>query len=280
MVQLFQTPYGPARREGDELVVLDGPADLIELAMAMSADVADASEVKRLLMSDVVLLAPVVPAQIVIVGLNYRSHIEEIGQPVPEAMIFVVSDRVDALGGPDTSIVLPADASERVDYEGEMAIVVGRAASGVDAADAWSYIAGVTAANDVTARDVQRQGLLRGDFTTAKTFPTFKPLGPGLIIGNEARGTLAIRTSVNGEVRQDAYTDELIFAIPDILATVSKSVALRPGDVILTGSPAGVGLMKDEFLTPGDVVEVWLGDLPPLRNTVVAAADDRAEDHP
>jgi 2-keto-4-pentenoate hydratase/2-oxohepta-3-ene-1,7-dioic acid hydratase in catechol pathway len=122
----------------------------------------------------------------------------------------------------------------------------------------------------VTARDVQRQGLLSGDFTTAKTFPTFKPLGPGLITGSEARGTLSIRTSVNGEVRQDAYTDELIFAIPDILATVSKTVALHPGDVILTGSPAGVGLMKDKFLTPGDVVEVWLGDLPPLRNPVVA----------
>ncbi|MEY2463486.1 MAG: hypothetical protein QOH64_1624, partial [Acidimicrobiaceae bacterium] len=195
-MQLFQTPYGPARREGDELVVLEGPADLIELAM--SAEVADASEVKRLPMSGVVLFAPVVPAQIVIVGLNYRSHVEEIGQPVPEAIIFVVSDRVDALGGPGTSIVLPADASERVDYEGEMAIVIGRAASDVDAADAWSYIAGVTAANDVTARDVQRQGLSSGDFTTAKTFPTFKPLGPGLITGSEARGTLSIRTSVNG----------------------------------------------------------------------------------
>jgi 2-keto-4-pentenoate hydratase/2-oxohepta-3-ene-1,7-dioic acid hydratase in catechol pathway len=215
-----------------------------------------------------------VPAQIVIVGLNYRSHVEEIGQPVPEAIIFVVSDRVDALGGPGTSIVLPADASERVDYEGEMAVVIGRAASDVEAADAWSYIAGVTAANDVTARDVQRQGLASGDFTTAKTFPTFKPLGPGLIAGSEARGTLSIRTSVNGDVRQDANTDELIFAIPDILATVSKTVALQPGDVILTGSPAGVGLMKDEFLTPGDVVEVWLGDLPPLRNPVVAAAAD------
>jgi 2-keto-4-pentenoate hydratase/2-oxohepta-3-ene-1,7-dioic acid hydratase in catechol pathway len=276
-VQLFQTPHGPARREGDELVVLDGPVDLIELAM--SADVADAPAVKRLPMSEVVLLAPVVPAQIVIVGLNYRSHVEEIGQPVPEAIIFVVSDRVDALGGPGTSIVLPADASERVDYEGEMAVVIGRAASDVDAADAWSFIAGVTAANDVTARDVQRQGLASGDFTTAKTFPTFKPLGPGLITGSEARGTLSIRTSVNGEVRQDAHTDELIFAIPDIVATVSKTVALNPGDVILTGSPAGVGLMKDVFLAPGDVVEVRLGDLPPLRNPVVAADDPVTEEY-
>jgi 2-keto-4-pentenoate hydratase/2-oxohepta-3-ene-1,7-dioic acid hydratase in catechol pathway len=275
-VQLFQTTLGPARREGNELVVLNGVANLIELAM--SADVAGALEAKRMPMSEAVLLAPTVPAQIVIVGLNYRSHVEEIDQPVPEAIVFVVSDRVDAAGGPGTPIVLPADAPERVDYEGEMAVVIGRAASDVDSADAWSYIAGVTAANDVTARDIQMQGLPIGDFTTAKTFPSFKPLGPGLITGSEARGTLSIRTSVNGEVRQDAHTDELIFAIPDILATVSKTVALQPGDVILTGSPAGVGLMKGEFLAPGDVVEVCLGDLPPLCNPVVAA-DDPTEEH-
>jgi 2-keto-4-pentenoate hydratase/2-oxohepta-3-ene-1,7-dioic acid hydratase in catechol pathway len=268
-VQLFQTTLGPARREGEELVVLDGAADLIELAM--SADVADASETKRVSLSEAVLLAPTVPTQIVIVGLNYRSHVEEIGQPVPEEMIFVVSDRVDAVGGPGTPIVLPADAPERVDYEGEMAVVIGRAASDVDVSDAWYYIAGVTAANDVTARDVQRQGIPSGDLTTAKTYPSFKPLGPGLITGREARDTLSIRTSVNGQVRQDAHTDELIFAVPDIVATVSRTVSLQPGDVILTGSPAGVGLMKDVFLAPGDVVEVRLGDLPPLRNPVVAA---------
>jgi 2-keto-4-pentenoate hydratase/2-oxohepta-3-ene-1,7-dioic acid hydratase in catechol pathway len=175
--------------------------------------------------------------------------------------------------------VLPADAPDRVDYEGEMAVVIGRAASDIDVADAWSYIAGVTAANDVTARDVQRQRLPSGDFTTAKTFPSFKPLGPGLITGSEARQTLSIRTSVNGEVRQDASTDELIFAIPDILATVSKTVALQPGDVILTWSPAGVGLMKEVFLAPGDIVEVTLGDLPPLRNPVVAADDPVTEEY-
>jgi 2-keto-4-pentenoate hydratase/2-oxohepta-3-ene-1,7-dioic acid hydratase in catechol pathway len=268
-MQLFQTTLGPARREGEELVVLDGAIDLIEVAM--SADGADASEAKRVPLSEAVLLAPTVPAQIVIVGLNYRSHLEEIGQPVPEKMIFVVSDRVDAAGGPGTPIVLPADAPRRVDYEGEVAVVIGRPASDVDVADAWSYIAGLTAANDVTARDVQRQGIPAGDLTTAKTYPSFKPLGPGLITGSEGRHTLSIRTFVNGEVRQDAHTDELIFSIPDIVATVSKTVALQPGDVILTGSPAGVGLMKDVFLAPGDVVEVRLGDLPPLRNPVVAA---------
>jgi 2-keto-4-pentenoate hydratase/2-oxohepta-3-ene-1,7-dioic acid hydratase in catechol pathway len=143
-----------------------------------------------------------VPAQIVIVGLNYRSHVEEIGQPVPETIIFVVSDRVEAAGGPGTPIVLPADASERVDYEGEMAVVIGRAASDVDTADAWSYIAGVTAANDVTARDIQMQGLAIGDFTTAMTFPSFQPLGPGLITGSEARDTLSIRNRSNTRERR------------------------------------------------------------------------------
>src|SRR4030081_3562181 len=104
MVQLFQTTLGPARRDGEELVLLDGAADLIE--RAMSADVADTSDAKRVPLSEAVLLAPTVPAQIVIVGLNYRSYVEEIGRPVPETMIFVVSDRVDAASGPGTPLVL------------------------------------------------------------------------------------------------------------------------------------------------------------------------------
>jgi 2-keto-4-pentenoate hydratase/2-oxohepta-3-ene-1,7-dioic acid hydratase in catechol pathway len=277
-MQLFQTTLGPARRDGDELVVLDGTADLLE--WAMSDDVAGAPEKQRIALSDAVLLAPTVPAQIVIVGLNYRSHIEEIGYPVPEAIMFVVSDRVDAATGPETPIVLPAEAPERVDYEGEVAIVIGREARDIDPALAWTFIAGVTAANDVTARDLQKAGLPNRDYTTAKTFPSFKPLGPGLITGDEARGTLSIRTTVNGELRQDADTDELIFAIPEIVAAVSKTLVLHPGDVILTGSPAGVGVVKAQFLSPGDVVEVTVGALPPLRNEVVAAAAPSNEEHP
>jgi 2-keto-4-pentenoate hydratase/2-oxohepta-3-ene-1,7-dioic acid hydratase in catechol pathway len=269
-MQLFQTTLGAARRDGDELVVLDGTADLLE--WAMSDDVAGAPEKQRIALSDAVLLAPTVPAQIVIVGLNYRSHIEERGYPVPKAIMFVVSDRVDAVTGPETPIVLPAEAPERVDYEGEVAIVIGREARDVDPALAWTFIAGVTAANDVTARDLQKAGLPNRDYTTAKTFPSFKPLGPGLITGDEARGTLSIRTTVNGELRQDADTDELIFAIPEIVAAVSKKLVLHPGDVILTGSPAGVGVVKAQFLSPGDVVEVTVGALPPLRNKVAAAA--------
>jgi 2-keto-4-pentenoate hydratase/2-oxohepta-3-ene-1,7-dioic acid hydratase in catechol pathway len=268
-VQLFQTTLGAARRDGDELVVVDGTADV--LAWAMSDDISGAPGKERVALSDAVLLAPTVPAQIVIVGLNYRSHVEEIGQPVPEAMMFVVSDRVEAAAGPETPIVLPTEAPDQVDYEGEVAIVIGREARDIDPASAWTFIAGVTAANDVSARDVQMAGLANGDYTTAKSFPSFKPLGPGLIIGDEARGTLSITTTVNGEVRQEADTDELIFAIPEIVATVSQSVALHPGDVILTGSPAGVGLVQAQFLSAGDVVEVTVGALPPLRNEVAAA---------
>jgi 2-keto-4-pentenoate hydratase/2-oxohepta-3-ene-1,7-dioic acid hydratase in catechol pathway len=271
-VQLFQTTLGAARRDGDELVVLDGTADV--LAWAMSDDISGAPGKERVALSDAVLLAPTVPAQIVIVGLNYRSHVEEIGQPVPEAMMFFVSDRVEAAAGPETPIVLPAEAPAQVDYEGEVAIVIGREARDIDPALAWTFIAGVTAANDVSARDVQMAGLANGDYTTAKSFPSFKPLGPGLITGDEARGTLSITTTVNGEVRQEADTDELIFAIPEIVATVSKTVALHAGDVILTGSPAGVGLVKAQFLSPGDVVEIIVGALPPLRNEVAAAPAD------
>jgi 2-keto-4-pentenoate hydratase/2-oxohepta-3-ene-1,7-dioic acid hydratase in catechol pathway len=269
-VQLFQTTLGAARRDGDELVILDGTADV--LGWAISGNAADAPERGRVALSDAVLLAPTVPAQIVIVGLNYRSHAEEVGQPAPEEVLSVLCEHVAAAAaGPETPIVLPADAPEQVDYEGEVAVVIGREARDIDPASAWGCIAGLTAANDVSARDVQMAGLASLDFTTGKTFPSFKPLGPGLITGDEARETLSITTRVNGEVRQEADTDELIFAIPEIVAAVSKTVVLHRGDVILTGSPAGVGLMKGQFLSPGDVVEVTVGALPPLRNEVAAA---------
>jgi 2-keto-4-pentenoate hydratase/2-oxohepta-3-ene-1,7-dioic acid hydratase in catechol pathway len=270
-VQLFQTTLGVARRDGDELVILDGKADILE--WAMSDNVATAPEKERVALSDAVLLAPTVPAQIVIVGLNYRSHVEEIGQPIPEEILFIaVSDCADIAKGPEDPIVLPAQAPAQVDYEGEIAIVIGREAADVTLESAWTFIAGVTAVNDVSARDVQRAGLASGDYQSAKAFTSFKPLGPGLIIGDEARQTLSLTTTVNGEVRQNATTDELIFAIPEIVATVSKTVALQPGDVILSGSPAGVGFMKGQFLSPGDVVEVTVGGLPPLRNKVAAEA--------
>jgi 2-keto-4-pentenoate hydratase/2-oxohepta-3-ene-1,7-dioic acid hydratase in catechol pathway len=263
---------GAARREGDELVVLDGTADVLE--WAMSDDISGAPVKERVALPDAVLLAPTTPARIVIVGLNYRSHVEEIGQPVPEAIMFFVSDRVEATAGPGTPIVLPAEAPEQVDYEGEVAIVIGREARDIDPALAWTFIAGVTAANDVSARDRQMAGAANGDYTSAKTFPSFKPLGPGLITGDEARGSLSVTTTVNGELRQKANTDELIFAIPEVVATVSKTVTLHPGDVILTGSPGGVGFVKEQFLAPGDVVEVTVGALPPLRNEVAAAPAD------
>jgi 2-keto-4-pentenoate hydratase/2-oxohepta-3-ene-1,7-dioic acid hydratase in catechol pathway len=275
-MQLFQTTLGAARREGDELVILDGTADVVEWAMAGNA--ADAPERERLALSDAVLLAPTVPAQIVLAGRNNRSHLEEIGQPAPKALVFLVSDRVEAAGGPGTPIVLPAEAPAQVDYEGEVAIVIGREAHDIDPASAWNFIAGVTAANDVSARDVQMEKRPNKDYAAAKTFPSFKPLGPGLISGDEARGTLSIRTTVNGEVRQDADTDELIFGLPEIVATISKTVVLHPGDVILTGSPAGVGFVSGRFLSPGDVVEITVGALPPLRNVVAAAPPN--EKHP
>jgi 2-keto-4-pentenoate hydratase/2-oxohepta-3-ene-1,7-dioic acid hydratase in catechol pathway len=293
-VQLFQTTLGPARRDGDDLVLLDG-ADVIELAM--SADVADAAEAKRVPLSEAVLLPPTVPAKIVIVGKNSRSHLEEVRQPADEHVTLGVFDNVHAASGPGAPIVLPVDAPERVDYECEVVVVIGRAASNVDAADAWSYIAGVTAGNDVSARDVQLTALTHVDrssdavvtitpemmavMMTAKSFASFKPLGPGLITGSAARGSLSIRTTVNGQVRQDARMDddEYVFTIPEVLAAVSRTVALQPGDVIFTGSPAGIGEMRTPavYLVPGDVVEVTLGDLPPLRNPVVAAADATAQ---
>jgi 2-keto-4-pentenoate hydratase/2-oxohepta-3-ene-1,7-dioic acid hydratase in catechol pathway len=138
-MQLFQTTLGVARRDGDELVVLDGTTNVVE--WALSSDVSGAPEKERVTLSDAMLLAPTVPGQIVIVGLNYRSHVEELGQPVPEELMFFAVS-ADAAGGPKTPIVLPAEAPERVDYEGEVAIVIGREGRDIDPASAWTFIAG------------------------------------------------------------------------------------------------------------------------------------------
>jgi 2-keto-4-pentenoate hydratase/2-oxohepta-3-ene-1,7-dioic acid hydratase in catechol pathway len=155
-----------------------------------------------------------------------------------------------------------------VDYEGEIGVVISRSAYQVPAADAWSYVAGLTPVNDVSARDVQMAAAAQGDMVRAlssKSFPGFKPLGPGILIGAQY-ADLKVTTSVNGELRQQATLGDLIFDVPTLIEAITASIELRPGDVISTGTPAGVGFVTGRFLVPGDVVEITLGDLPPLRN--------------
>jgi 2-keto-4-pentenoate hydratase/2-oxohepta-3-ene-1,7-dioic acid hydratase in catechol pathway len=175
----------------------------------------------------------------------------------------------DAVLASGEVIPAPPSAPNQVDYEAEIGVVISRSAYQVAAADAWSYVAGLTPVNDVGARDVQGAAAARGDMPgmlVAKTFPGFKPLGPGILTGAHENAELRLTTSVNGELRQQATLGDLIFDVPTLIEAISAGIELRPGDVICTGSPGGVGFVSGRFLVPGDVIEITLGDLPPLHN--------------
>jgi len=213
-------------------------------------------------LTQVKLLPPVVPSKIVCLGRNYSEHAAELGNEVPkEPLIFLKPP--SAIIGPEEPVVL-TPLSRRVDYEGELAIVIGRTCAQLAPdADVRPYILGYTCLNDVTARDLQRAD---GQWTRAKGFDTFCPLGP--VIETELNLAAAtIETYVNGERRQLARATEMIFPVDVIIRWVSRMMTLVPGDVVPTGTPAGVGPLR-----PGDVVEVVVGGVGTLRNPVIAQA--------
>ena len=235
-------------------------AALVALSAAHSqalqlTSVTPQGEVARV--EEVDLLAPVQPSKIVAVGRNYRAHAAEMNAELPsEPLLFLKPP--SAVIGPGETILLPS-MSSRVDYEAELAVVIGRRAKDVPWNTALTYIFGCTAANDVTARDLQRTD---GQWTRAKGFDTFCPIGPW-IVTNLDTASVAVRARVNGEVRQDGRTRDLIFDVPYLVSYISKVMTLEPGDVILTGTPAGVGP-----LDAGDVVEVEIDGVGVLRNPV------------
>jgi 2-keto-4-pentenoate hydratase/2-oxohepta-3-ene-1,7-dioic acid hydratase in catechol pathway len=268
-MQFFQTTIGVCRRNGAELEVLEtGGVSLYETVVSGTfASLRDAQPIASMALSSVTFRSPVEPTRLFQVGLNYHSHLEEIGIDAPERPPFSETEIGTALGQPGETISMPAFAPDQVDHECEIAIVIGTHASNVIALNAWTVIAGVTACNDVSARDLQRAGLAKGEMTAGKLLPGFKPFGPGLITGEEAQGVLKIGLTVNGETRQQSDSSDMVFSIPQLIELVSASHPLVPGDVIITGSPAGVGIFSGRFLNSGDVVEINLGDMPPLSNT-------------
>jgi len=210
------------------------------------------------------LLAPVVPSKIVCVGLNYPAHADESSVAVPaEPLLFLKPP--SSIIGPEAAILLPYQ-SERVDYEAELAIVLGRVSGQpcrhVRPGEAWNYVLGVTSANDVTARDLQQRD---NQWTRAKGFDTFCPLGPGLVtgLGEDDVADLEVTCRVNGELRQVGRTSEMVFSPTQLIAYTSSIMTLEPGDVILTGTPEGVGPLR-----AGDVVEVEVAGVGVLRNPV------------
>ena len=202
------------------------------------------------------------------VGLNYRDHAAETGRPPPEApTLFVKSpSSVIADGEP---IIIPPHVTQP-DYEGELAVVIGRRARDVPAAGAFDVVAGVTIGHDVSARDHQ---FTTGQWSWSKSFDTFCPLGPMVVSLDEVdlqRG-LAIETRVSGELLQASNTTQMLFAVPDLIAWISQGCTLEPGDVILTGTPAGVGAARTppRWLVDGDVVEISIEGIGALRNPVI-----------
>ncbi|MFI0450418.1 fumarylacetoacetate hydrolase family protein [Actinomadura sp. 6N118] len=215
---------------------------------------------QRFPLADVRLLAPILPSKVIAIGKNYAEHAREMGGEAPaEPVIFAKPST--AVIGPGEAIAYPEKLSERVDFEGELAVVIGRMCREVPAARAADVILGYTCANDVTARDLQKKD---GQWTRAKGFDTFCPLGPWIETDADP-ADLAISTTVNGEVRQDARTSQLSHDIPTLVEYVSQVMTLLPGDVILTGTPAGVGPLEI-----GDEVTVTVEGVGSLTNRVVA----------
>jgi 2-keto-4-pentenoate hydratase/2-oxohepta-3-ene-1,7-dioic acid hydratase in catechol pathway len=208
------------------------------------------------------------PGKIICVGLNYRRHAEEQGVQAPEQpMLF--AKWATALTGPGDPIVLPP-ISTKVDYEAELGVLIGSRVKGVRVENALEAVRGYLCANDVSARDLQRAD---GQFTRAKSLDTFCPVGE-LVPAAEVPDpqALRIRCLVNGEVLQDSTTADMIFSVAEVIAFVSEAITLEPGDLILTGTPEGVGLFRDPpvFLADGDEVTVEVEGLPSLTNPVRA----------
>jgi 2-keto-4-pentenoate hydratase/2-oxohepta-3-ene-1,7-dioic acid hydratase in catechol pathway len=248
-------------------ILAQGPEAWARLEEAAQAAVED--DGRRV---DTLRVGPPVPdpEKIICLGLNYRDHASEAGLALPEAPMLFAKYR-NSLGGPEDDIVLPA-ASSVVDYEAELAVVIGRPGKDVPEADALQHVAGVMALNDVSARDLQLQ---TSQWMAGKAIDTFAPCGPALVTLDEIADIqdLAVITRLNGTVVQDGTTSEMIFSVAATVAFLSRLMTLVPGDIIATGTPAGVGFKRRPplLLTDGDIVEVEIGGgVGAIRNRVVS----------
>jgi len=266
-----QIMYGAVEDRGGEPWIVDlagAPDDdlafYLARALVKNALVTDPAgfDFEPIPLNEAELLPPVTPSKIVCVGRNYREHAKELGNEVPTEPLLFFKPPSSLLAHKGT--VLMPSQSERVDFEGELALVIGQRASKLPANADWrSYIRGYTIANDVTARDLQKKD---GQWTRAKGFDTFCPVGP--LVSNEVdpEKGLIVETRVNGELRQHGSTADFIFSIPALLSYITAAITLEPGDLLLTGTPAGV-----VPLSAGDRVEVSIAGLGVLSNTFAAA---------
>lgn len=250
----------------DRTIAPAGPS--VRALLADGAGVHPSEE--RLPLDAVCLLPPVPdPQKIICLGLNYRDHAAESGQPIPESPMWFAKfpNSLVADGEP---VVLPAGHADFVDYEAELAIVIGRTTHRVSAEDALDRVAGAMPFNDVSARDLQLQNPL---WTSGKAIDTFAPCGPALVLMDEIHDlqALGLRTRINGEIVQEGTTADMIFPVAETVAWLSQTMTLLPGDVIATGTPAGIGGLKNLFLHDGDTVSVEVDGLGAVTNPVRAS---------
>jgi 2-keto-4-pentenoate hydratase/2-oxohepta-3-ene-1,7-dioic acid hydratase in catechol pathway len=200
---------------------------------------------------------PQQPTKIVLVGLNYRDHAKELEMPLPDEPILFLKPPT-ALLGPEDCIIYPEQA-QRVDYEAELAVILSDCCKNVEPEDVMDYVAGFTCLNDVTARDLQKKDV---QWTRAKSFDTFCPVGPRLVKDIEPNN-VKIQSYLNGELRQDSTTSNFIFSVEELVSFVSHIMTLKPGDIIATGTPSGIGAMQR-----GDTIEIVIEGIGTLRNYV------------
>jgi 2-keto-4-pentenoate hydratase/2-oxohepta-3-ene-1,7-dioic acid hydratase in catechol pathway len=259
--------------------VLDLPGTSLECAFraGVTVDTLDAAPVRdEVSRADVVVGPPVRrPSKVWAVGFAYAEHSAEVGREPTDAEPFVFLKASTSITGSGQPVRLPRLAPACVDYEGEVAVIIGREGYDIAERAAWDHVLGFTAANDVSARDVQKHGTYNGgnpDPAKGKSFDTFTPLGPCVCTLDEYtdRDDLGLRTTVDGVERQRARTSSLVFSIPRLVSFVSRFGTLEPGDVLLTGTPAGVGHPQGRFLAPGSVVRVEVEGVGVLENRVIA----------
>jgi len=259
-----QTEYGVVEDRGGEPWIVDlmhaPEEDTVAHLVRARALVADPArfDFDPMPLTAVELLAPVTPSKIVCVGRNYREHAKELGNEVPQEPLLFFKPPSSLLGHRGT-VLMPPQA-ERVDFEGELALVIGKRASRLRSNADWrGYVRGFTIANDVTARDLQKKD---GQWTRAKGFDTFCPVGPFVSDEVEVEKGLTVETHVNRELKQHGSTLDFIFSIPELLRYITAAITLEPGDLLLTGTPSGVGP-----LSAGDKVDVSITGLGVLSNT-------------
>ncbi|MFW9831381.1 MAG: fumarylacetoacetate hydrolase family protein [Candidatus Thorarchaeota archaeon] len=274
----YATEAGPrvGCLDDGEVIPTPGIPDMIDFlkepSLESTIEAALKGRIDAQSINEVTLLAPLPrPTKIVAIGLNYRDHVEETGRPLPEAPV-LFSKPPTAIIGPEETIILPNETS-KVDYEVELGVIIGKGGRNISVDAALEHVGGYTVFNDISARDFQYRD---GQWFRGKSFDTFAPMGPVLTLPDQIPNpqNLQLQLRLNGKIRQNSTTANMIFTVEELIADISRVLTLEPGDVIATGTPAGVGFAtkpKPVFLQPGDVVEAEIEGIGILRNSVKAS---------